>query len=334
MNKNNHSNLSNFDYVYDLPVILDLSVNQDFFELLRRIDRAWAGNVRLGDSDDKYYMKIRVDQPADFSFATREVVSVRQVHKYRNVLPSVYIETRHFGLFAPYGPMPLYVTEHARSEVMFNKNKAFERFMGVLSQRLALLHYRAWAQLHVTVGHDKSEANSFQNHLDQLTGVYFPIYRDRHIERLRRAFPAAYMFGKKSFNQLQKIISKYFKLEIKITKNEATWIDDGNSAQYQKMGKIGNVRLGKRFYDVEHSALITVGPFADVNYEDFCKNQYKLKLLVNICDDFVNYLIKFNVCILIKLNKSWGANISKSIIGKNSWLKPNSNVYKKLVYQV
>lgn len=334
-NKNNNFfKISKFDAVQNLPVILDLSINQDFFELLRRIDRSWKDNIRLGDSNDKYPMKIRIDHPADMSFATREVVSVRQIHKYRNILPSVYIESRHFGLFSPYGPMPIYVTEHARSEIILKKNKAFERFMAILSQRLAIFQYRAWAQLHVAVGYDKEKANPFKNRLDQLIGLGLPMYIMDHIAKLRRSFPGAYLIGKKSFFQLQKILSKYFQIPVSIIKNQASWIYDSDSSKYQKMGKIGNVRLGKRIYDVEHSATINVGPFFDISYEDFSKAQDKLNLLIDICNDFVNYLVKFNVYIIIKLNKGYSANLNKARIGNNSWLKPNDNMYKKLVYKI
>ncbi|MCV2509422.1 MAG: type VI secretion system baseplate subunit TssG, partial [Neisseriaceae bacterium] len=126
------------DYIEIIP---NISVNQDFFELVRRVDKVWEPYLRLGQSRDKYFLKIRIEQPADMSFATKEVAGLRQIVKKKGQPPLVVIESRHFGLFAPYGPMPLFVTEHARSEYILNKNRAFEKFMNVISQRFALYQY-------------------------------------------------------------------------------------------------------------------------------------------------------------------------------------------------
>ena len=79
---------------------------------MRRIERAQPDAPRLGVSNDRSRERLCITQPADMGFASREIASI--VQRPTQVL----IQARHFGMFAPYGPLPIHVTEHARTEVI------------------------------------------------------------------------------------------------------------------------------------------------------------------------------------------------------------------------
>ncbi|MBN3860283.1 type VI secretion system baseplate subunit TssG [Neisseriaceae bacterium PsAf] len=314
------------DYIEIIP---NISVNQDFFELVRRVDKVWEPYLRLGQSRDKYFLKIRIEQPADMSFATKEVAGLRQIVKKKGQPPLVVIESRHFGLFAPYGPMPLFVTEHARSEYILNKNRAFEKFMNVISQRFALYQYCSWSQLNVAVGHDKPQSNAFQKKMDQVTGVVDGNFKyDTHIKKVRRSFPGAYVGGKISLNQLKRIISHYFNVSVNVVKRYPTWIAHKNNAEFV----LGKKLLGSRFYSVEYSALLELGPFYDESYLDYDRGEDKLKILIAVCKDFVKYLLDFDVILCIETNPASRKGLKDMKMGKNSWLKPKKQMMKKVVY--
>ncbi|WP_268619478.1 type VI secretion system baseplate subunit TssG, partial [Escherichia coli] len=100
---------------------------------------------------DRSRERLCITQPADMAFASREIASIVQRPK------QVLIQARHFGMFAPYGPLPIHVTEHARTEVIARRNQAFQQFVGIVSQRFAVLHYRAWAQLKAMIGHEHDD---------------------------------------------------------------------------------------------------------------------------------------------------------------------------------
>ncbi|KPD66978.1 type VI secretion protein, partial [Yersinia pestis subsp. microtus bv. Altaica] len=55
-----------------------ISASQDFFELLRRIERATPEQGRLGTQRDRSHLRLRIIQPADMGFAPREVSDIRQ----------------------------------------------------------------------------------------------------------------------------------------------------------------------------------------------------------------------------------------------------------------
>lgn len=309
--------------------ITNISVNQDFFELIRRIDKAWEPYSRLGESHDKYFQKIRIVQPADLSFASREVVSVKQIAEKDDALPLVEIESRHFGLFAPYGPMPIYVSEHARNEYLLKKNKAFEQFMNLISQRFAIYQYRCWAQLHAAIGHDKSAANAFQNRINNIVGINkVNKVPNEHIRKLRQSFPGAYLKDRMSLDELQKIIAKYFNVAVNITKRYPTWIALENKSKFI----LGKKILGKKFYNIESSALIELGPFRDKSFLAYDRREKKLKELIEVCDDFVNQLLSFTVVMYVETRPEWREAINNLQIGKNSWLKPRTQIMKKVVY--
>lgn len=80
---------------------------------------------------------VRLEQHLGFDCEPR----VRWEEGYGSQIPRLY--WHDYGLFAPSGPLPEHITEtllHAP------KHEAMLRFVGDLTQRLAQLHYRAWAQ--------------------------------------------------------------------------------------------------------------------------------------------------------------------------------------------
>lgn len=316
-----------------------LSASQDFFELLRRIERATPEQKRLGSLGDKSNVRLRIIQPADMSFAPREVSDVRQGPNARHQLAEITIFCRHFGLFAPYGPLPIHVTEHARNEALSKRNQAFEHFAGILSQRMAILHYRAWAQMHVAVGHDRVSENAFLHRLRQMAGL--SLQQDLtsqqalnpHIERVRRCFPGAYLPGRGSLRKLQDIISQYFAVPIRLEARKGLWIDDAHNALNQRMGRLGSTRVGRRFFDVQHSLLLSIGPVSDPQYLDFQRNSERINTLVRVCHDFVRHRMVLDVQLIIKTSPSMACRLGGGTLSRHCWLKPDSALRIQPIYR-
>lgn len=305
-----------------------LSNRQDFFELLRRIERNQPDAPRLGSSNDQSVNRLSIVQSADFSFAPREVANITLRDQ------KVQIETRHFGLFAPYGPLPIYVTEHARNEAILNRNKAFEQFVSILSQRFAVLHYRAWSQLNVVIGQEHEDhKNPFLYHLRQIAGTAGSFSIDQHITYLRDTYPGAYLPGRYSLKQLQKILIQYFAIPIRVIPRHAQWIEDGNQSGRQKMARLGQTRVGRRFFDVQHGVFIEIGPLQDPDYLQYQRGSQKLQAIADIFNDFVNYQLVLDVRLLIKTITSMSAKLGLVNMGRDLWLKPSDGIYKQLVYR-
>lgn len=308
--------------------IKGLSNRQDFFELLRRIDRARQYEPRLGVSNDRSRERLSITQPADMAFASREVVDIEQRP------PQVLIKARHFGMFAPYGPLPIHVTEHARTEVIAKRNQAFQQFIGIISQRFSVLHYRAWSQLNAMVGHDHpAHKNPFLLHLWQSAGVSQRIAVNPHTQRLREAYPGAYLPGRRSLKQLNKMLAAYFSVPFKVTPRYAKWIDDGKNADSQKLGRLGKTRLGSRFFDAQYGVHIQIGPLAAPQYQQYQRGSQRLQALVGICHDFMNHQLMLDISLLITTEPGMAAQLGGKSLSKDGWLKPKAGTFRQLVYQ-
>lgn len=310
-----------------------LSASQDFFELLRRIERALPEQKRLGTLGDNSHFRLRIIQPADMSFAPREVSDVRQTLDPRHRLSEITIFARHFGLFAPYGPLPIHITEHARNEALSKRNLAFEHFAGILSQRMAILHYRAWAQMHVAVGHDRASENAFKHHLGQIVGLVSQQALNPHVEKIRRCFPGAYLPGRGSLHKLQDILCQYFAVPIRLEARKGLWIDDASHAQNQRMGRLGTTRIGRRFFDVQHSLVLSIGPVSDPQYLDFQRNSERINTLVRICHDFVRHRMVLDVQLLIKTSPNMACRLGGGTLSRHCWLKPDSALRIQPIYR-
>ncbi|KRW62600.1 type VI secretion system baseplate subunit TssG [Pseudomonas sp. TTU2014-080ASC] len=308
--------------------IQGLSNRQDFFELLRRIERAQPDAPRLGVSNDRSHERLNITQPADLAFASREVVDVEQKP------PKVIIKARHFGMFAPYGPLPIHVTEHARSEDIAKRNKAFQQFVSIMSQRFAVLHYRAWSQLNTMAGHDHDDQkNPFLCRLWQAVGVTPGVGTNPHVQRLRAAYGGAYLPGRRSLRQLQKILAAYFLVPVQITPRHAQWVNDGKQTGNQKLGALGKTRVGSRFFDAQYGAHIDIGPLPSSQYQQYQRGSVRLQALVNICHDFMCHQLVLDISLLIHTEPEMAMQLGNKRLSKDGWLKPKTGTYKQQVYQ-
>lgn len=309
-----------------------LSNRLDFFELLRRLERDGDLGVRLGEPGERNVIDLRIVQPADMAFAPREVVGVEQ-YQQAGRPRSVVVTCRHFGLFAPYGPLPVHVTEHARLEWLSRRNSAFQAFMALLSQRLAVLHYRAWAQLNVALSHERPGGNDFLRHIHQLSGVQESVPENEHVRRVRTRFAGAYLPNRRGLRSLSRILTHYFDLPCRLTPRYARWIDDGEGAVRQRMAKLGQTRVGRRFYDTQHSIKIEVGPLAASDYPAFQPGGEKLAALLAICRNYVGSQLMFDVDLVINTHKEMSAQLGSGKLSRNGWLKTRPGFYIQKVFQ-
>lgn len=314
-------------------LIAGLSASQDFFELLRRVERASPHQPRLGTSGARSQRQLRIVQPADMAFAPREVADVRQRLSDSSGGPQVTIYCRHFGLFAPYGPLPIYVTEHARNESLAKRNQAFQDFASLLSQRMAILHYRAWAQLKVTVGHDRAEANAFLQHIQQIAGVTSKQGLNPHVARVRSLFPGAYLPGRGSLPKLQEILTHYFSVPVHLKPHKGLWIDDSRNTENQRLGRLGTTRIGQRFFDIQHSLAVNIGPVSEPEYRHYQRGSERLHTLVHLCHDFVRHRMVLDVNLLIQTSPSMACRLGAGNLSRHCWLKPGSALRIQPLYR-
>ncbi|HEI8864702.1 TPA: type VI secretion system baseplate subunit TssG [Serratia odorifera] len=314
------------------PAFRGLSNRLDFFELLRRLERDGGLCARVGSVGERAEIDLRVIQPADLSFAPREVVSVEQ-ERPDGRQPRLVVTCRHFGMFAPYGPLPIHMTEHARQENLSLRNRAFEEFTSLFSQRLAIWHYRAWAQMNVALGHDRPQNNAFLQRVSQISGTHQAVAANEHVQRLRTCFAGAYLPGRMGLQSLRRLLTDYFRLPVSIIPRFARWIDDGEGGIRQKMGILGRTRVGRRFFDAQHTARITLGPLPAPHYQAYQPGGERLAALLAICRDYVGQQILFDVALDIITQPEMSGRLGQARLSKDGWLKAGHGLYTQEVFQ-
>lgn len=312
-----------------MAVIAGLSPDVAFFELLRRIERSPSQGIRLRDISHGSYGNLHIVQPADMSFAPGEVQAVEQKIHAISGQQQVIIVCRHFGLFAPYGPLPIHMTEHARHQRLLKRNTAFEHFISLLTQRLAVLHYRAWSNLHVALGYENPLGNAFMGRLQKINGFADLDSRFSDYQRVRNSVPAAFLPGRGNLKNLQQILVSYFSIPLTIIPRYPSWIEDPDNRHLQVLGRMGATRLGKRFFDCQHTVKLRIGPLAYPDYLDFQAGGRRLGALLAICRDFVSHQLLFNVELLMTTTPDLSAKLGRWHLGKSGWLKTNFSIYSQ-----
>ncbi len=311
-------------------LIPGLSNQLDFFELLRRIDKVNYKRCNVGHHD--LFGCLRVIQPADMSFAPREVADVQQEIDQSTQQPRIVVTARHFGMFAPYGPLPVHMTDHARQEMMVHGNRAFQEFISILSQRFSILQYRAWSQLHVALGHEKPKYNAFLRHLEQLSGVSNLECGCAESRQLRPLFAGAWLPERNNLSSLEKILRHYFRVPVSIIPRHARWFEDKRNNVQQRLGFLGKTRIGKRFFDAQNSAKICIGPLNNPDHLAFLHDGNSLAALMRVCNDFVSHQIIFSVDLLINVIPEMTGKTGKMVLGKSAWLRAGKAIYCKALY--
>jgi len=308
-----------------------ISNQLNFFELLRRLERDSELAVRLGSARERQAIELQIIQPADLAFAPREVVSVTQRRARGGKPPALTLICRHFGMFAPYGPLPIHVTEHARQEMLTLNSRAFQEFLALLSQRLAVWHYRAWAQMNVALGHERLRDNAFLHRIHQLSGVDECGTTDTHIKQLRACYAGAWLPGRRGWSELQRMLRHYLSVPLAIQARHARWMR-GDKA-LQRMARLGETRLGKQFYDAEHAAKIVLSPLGASDYLAWQPGSEKLAILLAICRDYTGHQVLFDIELQIATRQEMSAHLGHARLNRDSWLKAANGIYTQNVFQ-
>ncbi|WP_158239887.1 type VI secretion system baseplate subunit TssG [Erwinia sp. B116] len=302
------------------------SADRDFFALLREFEHLCPGQPQLGESRDGSLSRIRITQRADAAFAPREVADVQTNDGRLEVI------TRYFGFFAPYGPLPLYVTEHAHAEAFSQRNRAFEAFMAIFSQRLALFFYRAWSQLNPIVGHDRPpEQNRFDRRLRMVAGIPAAQPLETHLSRLRLAWPGAWLPGRGSVAELQRMLTHYFSVPVRVRTRQGRWI--GDEPGVHPVGNLlGATRLGRRFYDAQHAVRIDIGPLDASEYSTFQRGAPALLSLAHCCRAFFRHRYVMDIVLLIRTSPAMACRLGQGRAGRSGWLQAREKIVSQPVW--
>lgn len=145
--------------------------NFNFHALVRRLEALHHDRPGFGRSDRSDQDPIRFAQEPSLAFSPCTVSEYRD--RTDKALPRLFVN--FMGLLGPNGPLPLHLTEFARTRERINKDPTVARFFDVFNHRMVSLFYRAWAASQMPASFDRWEP--------PLSGKVTPAERELQLAR-------------------------------------------------------------------------------------------------------------------------------------------------------
>lgn len=150
--------------------LLDTDAHRyDFYQVVRLLERRFAGTPRLGQKGPAGKERIRLRPSTELSFPTSEVESVewQETGTYQD--PRVEVTTRFLGLVGQGTPLPL---TYAQEILWEQDDKPHMRaFVDMFHHRLLSILYRSWLQLRHEFAFDEGGGDRLSRALLDLVGL-------------------------------------------------------------------------------------------------------------------------------------------------------------------
>jgi type VI secretion system protein ImpH len=292
------------------------AAGQTFFSLMRRVD---ATLRQLGRHRPDW---LRIETRADMSFAGGEIAAVEVERDDDGAVASLGVMQRHFTLLAPYGPLPLHVTEHVLHERIFERNRAFERFLSLLAADLAWLHYRAWADMHPALGHERIR-HPFAERLHALVDPLRPGAADgasSAVQVFRRNHPAVFIRRGRSLTGLQRLLTEHFGLPVQVKPWQGQWWSHKADTTPRTLGRW---RMGRRAWEVQHLVALEVGPIDADQFHLWRRGSVVVDDLVRIVADYTEGRVGAAVHVWIRTHPDMAARLGRHRLGTDFWTHPD-----------
>lgn len=311
-----------------------LSTDKTFFELMRRIEAISANLRNCHEIQKRLPTGVRLMQPAMLQFSSSEIskISFPHLDGGNGASPEILIELRNFGMFAPYGPLPIHITEHAWVEKRFERNEAFEQFINLLSSNITWLYYRAWSAMHPALSFDRV-SRPFVSRLNSLVQIESNSTDQRHpsVNACRIANPGVYLNTQRPLASLQRILTTYFRVNASIYPRRGRWFQTQHAAHDPV--KVGRWRLGQRVWDVQQTVDIELGPIEAIEFKQWQRRTRRIKAMDAVMRDYTQAQVDFAIHVLVKTHPDLGVKVGAAQLGVNTWLKPSHALKRITVHE-
>lgn len=316
------------------PAAPPLRQHAEFFELMRWLESGWppSSTSPTGGTERRRPMHLlRLPQAARLDMAPAELAPNPTRSDAEGERP-LTVALRHFGLFAPYGPLPIFVTELAGAD----RRAALERFLGLLSGNLAWYDYKAWSALHAVVSLDRSsEGGTFVRQLRTLSNAQASdgttSARAAHRQRCRTHHPGMYVGPRRTLQGLQDLLADYFSLPVAVLPRTGGWRHTG--AHPQKARVLGRWTLGQRIFDPAALATLRIGPVDPKAFTRLRRRGDLLKAILEVADDFARHGIDFRVEVDVRTRRGMNGQLGAMHLGQDTWASPLDAIKRVNVHE-
>ena len=275
-----------------------------FEATLRMLESIHADKPRFGESTRSIDDSVRLGQEPSLAFAPCSLASfVTGSGSTPDRLDNFF-----FGLFGPNGPLPLHLTEYARSRDLNESDATFRRFADIFHHRLLCLFFRAWANGEPTVNMDRPDENRFDLYAGSILGIGGKAYRrrDELPDEAKFHYSGRFSLQTRPAEGLCAILEDYFLLQFAIREFTGEWLtiakEDrfllGASRQGSTVG-IGAV-LGKEIWNCQHKFRIVGGPLTLMQFRRLLPGGDGVRVLVAIVRNYLGDEFAWDLQLILK----------------------------------
>lgn len=304
----------------------------DLFSALLRLESASPDKPRFGAAARPADEPVRVAQQVGLAFPPSAIGSVTAVAGGTDT--AARIEQRVFGLTGPNGPLPVHLTEYAYERMLHHGDSTFARFLDLLTHRLALLFYRAWAQAQPAVGLMRPERAPVDRALACLFGNGAPQLRETDAlgEHPRLHFAGRLARGARDAEGLGGWIRERFGVAVRIEQFRGHWMALPQR-QRTRLGRRAESRLGQgavlggQVWDVQHRFGIVLGPLDWDQYRRFVPGARDLDELAAMVRQYVGLELAWDLRLLLRRDVAPPLRMARELqdsgagrLGRTAWL--------------
>lgn len=289
--------------------------NYSFYQVLREIECLYREKPRLGQSARIGDDPIRLGQQPTVAFAPSTLAAAEPGKHGESMRMQVYF----FGVFGPNGPLPLHLTEYARSRIHNDDDPTFARFADIFHHRMLCFFYRAWADAQPTVQFDRPKTDRFAAYVGSLCGLGMPSLRnrDKMPDMAKLHFVGRMSCQTKNAEGLQAILESFFSVSAEVVPFVGHWMTLPPDArcrlgESRQTGLLGvNAVIGSRVWDCQYKFRIVLGPMSYRDYHRLLPGGKSLEKLRDIVRNYVGDELICEVKLILK-----GTEVPRTILGK------------------
>jgi type VI secretion system protein ImpH len=297
-----------------------------FFHTLRLIDCMNRQRARLGESKKPEDDPFRLAQEPEMTFAPSTIT--RYEESVKRKIPRLLV--RFMGLLGPNGPLPLHLTEYARTRQRPpHHDRTFAWFLDVFHHRLLSLFYRAWAINEPTVSYDRPESDRFALYVGALSGLGLPAMRQQDgMPDLSKLYYCGLLANQaRNADGLQAMVRDFFATPAFVLEFIGEWLP----LPARHLSRLGQNRsnctlgqsafIGQSVWSFQHKFRIALGPLDYDDYLSFLPTGQHLHRLNALVRNYIGDELAWDVNLILQREETPSTRLNGHFrLGWTSWL--------------
>ncbi|SHH01266.1 type VI secretion system baseplate subunit TssG [Marivita hallyeonensis] len=292
------------------------------FFALRVLEAQLPDCPKFGEARRPRQDKVRFGQEPTLGFPPSTIAAY--VPKKADVPPKLV--NYFFGLFGSNGPLPLHLTEYARSRKFNYSDPTFTAFADMLMHRPMTLMYRAWVRGQPTAAFDRGDNSETENKIAALSGFLGNHLRSRDEmpDLAKRHFAGMLSAAPKNAESLVAILNGFFGAKVELEEFIGDWLylEPDDRWMLGSGGGLGSTTcIGERVWSNAAKFRLRIGPLSLEDYKRFLPGTPALRRLRAIVRNFIGDQFEWDLNLVIKGDEVPQAKLGASTqLGLTSWI--------------